>query len=408
MCDITFVGRASDGLILTETWDDLSSNRSLQSYKHQAKQILKSIGNEIGLEKCSVDSGNYVFHYIVDAGIIYMTLSGKSYPKKLAFSFLEEIKRLFVEEIKKEFANCGDDFKKQIEEIDKPYYFIKFDRVIQRCKAEYKDPNSNKSLHKLNDSLIELSLRGNNTLFCLQIIGSTPTMDPIDISTSLYDELSSKYSNLHICTQTPQLKGVMTILRDVNTKKEDFVFYADRISRIVLEHALNLLPYDFKEVETPNGATVKGIAFNTPICGVSLIGSGEAMENALRFVCRGCRIGKVLLENSSEKRHNKSPSYVRLPKDVSERVVIIMNPVLGTGNSLSCVIEVLLKNNVKEKNIICMALLSSKAAIERVFFQFPEVKLVTSSIDNALDDNMQVIPGVGNFGDRYFGINAHD
>lgn len=157
MCETTFIGRASDGLILTETWDDLSSNRSLQSYKHQAKQILKSIGNDQGVEKCSIDSGNYVFHYIVDDGIIYMTLSGKSYPKKLAFSFLDEIKRLFIEELKTEFANRNE-FRSLIDAIDKPYYFIKFDRIIQRCKSEYKDPNSNKSLQKLNDSLIEVCL----------------------------------------------------------------------------------------------------------------------------------------------------------------------------------------------------------------------------------------------------------
>ena len=81
-----------------------------------------------------------------------------------------------------------------------------------------------------------------------------------------------------------------------------------------------------------------------------------------------------------------------------------MSPVLGTGNSLCCLIEVLIKNNVKEKNIICMALLSSKLAIERVFSQFPEIRLVISSIDYNLDENMQVVPGVGNFGDRYFGI----
>ncbi|KAK6587849.1 synaptobrevin family [Cryptosporidium xiaoi] len=156
MCDITFIARSSDGLILTETWDDLNSNRSLQSYKHQAKQILKSVGNDVGVERCSVDSGNYVFHYVIDGGIIYMTLSGKSYPKKLAFSFLEEIKRLFVEDLKREFPGEGDS-RILIESIDKPYYFIKFDRIIQRCKSEYRDPRSTKSLQKLNDSLIEVT-----------------------------------------------------------------------------------------------------------------------------------------------------------------------------------------------------------------------------------------------------------
>lgn len=240
----------------------------------------------------------------------------------------------------------------------------------------------------------------------IQIFNMHTIESPEDLE--LYNELSSKFPNLHICIQTPQLRGVMTILRDVNTSKEDFVFYTDRISRIVLEHALNLLPYDYKEIKTPNGIDVRGISFNTPICGVSLIGSGEAMENALRFVCRGCRIGKVLLKNSEKEDESSiSAAYVKLPEDVSERVVIVMSPVLGTGNSLCCLIEVLIKNNVKERNIICMALLSSKTAIERVFSQFPNIRLVISSIDNHLDENMQVLPGVGNFGDRYFGIKCN-
>ncbi|EEA07490.1 synaptobrevin family protein [Cryptosporidium muris RN66] len=157
MCEITFIGRASDGLVLTETWDDLTTNRSLQSYKHQAKQILKNVGSEIGSEKCSVDSGNYVFYYIVDGGVIYMTLCSKSYPKKLAFSFLQEVIKYFFEELKKEFGNKDGDYRANIESIDKPYYFIKFDRIIQRCKSEYRDPRSSKSLQKLNDSLIEVT-----------------------------------------------------------------------------------------------------------------------------------------------------------------------------------------------------------------------------------------------------------
>lgn len=249
-------------------------------------------------------------------------------------------------------------------------------------------------------------IRASVTLNCyiiVHIFNMHTIESPEDLE--LYSQLSSKFPNLHICIQTPQLRGVMTILRDVHTSKEDFVFYTDRISRIVLEHALNLLPYDYKEIKTPHGINFRGIAFNTPICGVSLIGSGEAMENALRSVCRGCRIGKVLLKNSE--KDSISAAYVKLPEDVSERVVIVMSPVLGTGNSLCCLIEVLMKNNVKEENIICMTLLSSKTAIERVFSQFPNIKLVISSIDNQLDKNMQVLPGVGNFGDRYFGIKCN-
>ncbi|CEL99858.1 unnamed protein product [Vitrella brassicaformis CCMP3155] len=152
---LTFIARATDGLILVETWDDINNNKSLQTFKQQAKQLLKKLDQ--APPRCSVDSSTHTFHYLCDSGICYMTLCEKSYPKKLAFSFLEEIHRAFQEELKREFGTHSVDYRSQIETVEKPYYFIKFDRTIQRKKMEYRDPRSNKALQKLNDSLTEVA-----------------------------------------------------------------------------------------------------------------------------------------------------------------------------------------------------------------------------------------------------------
>eukprot|EP00386_Alphamonas_edax_P014370 GDKI01044179.1.p1 GENE.GDKI01044179.1~~GDKI01044179.1.p1 ORF type:complete len:225 (-),score=68.89 GDKI01044179.1:25-699(-) len=154
MCEITFISRSTDGLILVETWDDIN-NKGLQHYKTQAKQILKRLDR--APPKCSIDSGNFTFHYTVEDGVCYMTLADKNYPKKLAFAYLDEISKAFIEDLKREYGTHSVDYRSLIETIEKPYFFIKFDRVIQRKKQEYRDPRSNKAMSKLNESLAEVT-----------------------------------------------------------------------------------------------------------------------------------------------------------------------------------------------------------------------------------------------------------
>merc|ERR1719161_3329495 len=144
-----------DGLILVETRDDSKSGGS-NELKTQAKQLLKKLSH--APPRCSLEgSGDYVFHYITEDGVCYMALFDKAYPKKLAFSFLEDIHKSFQDELKREFGTRSVDYRSHIETIEKPYYFIKFDRQIQKKKLEYRDPSSSKALSRLNENLTEVS-----------------------------------------------------------------------------------------------------------------------------------------------------------------------------------------------------------------------------------------------------------
>merc|ERR1719230_1593204 len=102
-------------------------------------------------------AGDFIFHYKMEDGVCYMALFDTSYPKNLAFAFLEEIHRLFQEELKREFGTGSVDYRSHIETIEKPYYFIKFDRQITKKKAKYRDPSSSKALGRLNENLTEVS-----------------------------------------------------------------------------------------------------------------------------------------------------------------------------------------------------------------------------------------------------------
>lgn len=154
MAHVTFIARSCDGLILVETWDD--SNKVHPQQKQQAKQLLRKLHNMP--DRCSVDGvGDYIFHYTMSNGVVYMSLFDRSYPKNLAFAFLEDIGRLFQEELQREFGSGAVDYRSRIETIEKPYYFIKFDRQITKKKAEYRDPKSSKAMGRLNENLTEVS-----------------------------------------------------------------------------------------------------------------------------------------------------------------------------------------------------------------------------------------------------------
>ncbi|CEG75454.1 Putative Uracil phosphoribosyltransferase 1 [Rhizopus microsporus] len=134
--------------------------------------------------------------------------------------------------------------------------------------------------------------------------------------------------------QTSQLKGLMTIIRDKNTPRADFIFYADRIIRLLVEEGLNHLPVVDKAVKTPTGNEYKGIAFEGRICGVSIMRAGEAMEQGLRECCRSVRIGKILIQRDEE-THQPKLYYSKLPKDIASRYVLLLDPMLGKNIKLT-------------------------------------------------------------------------
>ncbi|CAJ2666031.1 unnamed protein product [Trifolium pratense] len=213
-------------------------------------------------------------------------------------------------------------------------------------------------------------------------------------------DLCKIYPNIFIIFSTFQIKGMHTLIRDVGTTKHDFVFYSDRLIRLVVEHGLGHLPFTEKQVTTPTGSVYSGVVFCSRLCGVSIIRSGESMENALRACCKGIKIGKILIHGHGT--NGRQLIYEKLPSDIASRHVLLLDPVLATGNSAIKAISLLLNKGVPESNIIFLNLIASPQGINAVFERFPAIKLVTSEIDATLNENSRVIPGLGEFGDRYF------
>ncbi|KAJ3394238.1 Uracil phosphoribosyltransferase, synthesizes UMP from uracil [Lobulomyces angularis] len=194
--------------------------------------------------------------------------------------------------------------------------------------------------------------------------------------------------NVVLLEQSAQLKALMSIIRCKQTKRYDFIFYSDRIIRLLIEEALNHLPMIEKTIVTPTGSEFAGLAFKGKICGVSIMRAGEAMEQALRECCRSARIGKILIQRDEETALPKL-FYEKLPLDISSRYCLLLDPMLATGGSAIKAIEVLLNHGVPEDRIIFVNLIS-----------------LTGAVDEGLDANKYIIPGLGDFGCRYFGTDS--
>ncbi|TMW90890.1 hypothetical protein EJD97_015086 [Solanum chilense] len=217
-------------------------------------------------------------------------------------------------------------------------------------------------------------------------------------------DLCKIYSNVFVIQSTFQIRGMHTLVRNAKTTKHDFVFYADRLIRLVVEHGLGHLPFTEKQIITPTGSVYSGVVFCKRLCGVSIIRSGESMENALRACCKGIKIGKILIHG--EGKSGRQLIYEKLPTDIASRHVLLLDPVLASGNSAVKAISVLLSKGVPESNIVFLNLISAPEGLHTVCNKYPRLKIVTSEIDTTLNKDLHVIPGMGEFGDRYFGTGS--
>jgi uridine kinase len=203
--------------------------------------------------------------------------------------------------------------------------------------------------------------------------------------------------------ETNQIRFMLTIIRNRETSRDEFIFYANRLMRLLIEYALSLLPFENVTVQTTSGQEYFGKRHgNKKVCGVSILRAGECMEPALCEVYKDASIGKILIQ-TNEFTGEPELHYLRFPNDIKNDIVLLMDATLASGAAAMMAIRVLLDHSVEEKNIILLAFLSAEQGIRNVSYAFPKVRIVTTAVDPEIDSNYHIVPGLGNFGDRYFG-----
>ncbi|KAG9282559.1 uridine-cytidine kinase-like 1 isoform X1 [Astyanax mexicanus] len=213
-------------------------------------------------------------------------------------------------------------------------------------------------------------------------------------------------TTLSVMESTPQVRGMHTIIRNKETNRDEFIFYSKRLMRLLIEHALSFLPLKPVSVETPQGTIYEGKRLSGKrITGVSILRAGETMEQALMAVCKDIRLGKILIQTNHDTGEPEL-HYLRLPKDISEDYVILMDSTVSTGAAALMAVRVLLDHDVQEDKIFLLSLLMAEMGVHSVAYAFPKVRIITTAVDKKVNDEFHIIPGIGNFGDRYFGTDT--
>jgi uracil phosphoribosyltransferase len=220
------------------------------------------------------------------------------------------------------------------------------------------------------------------------------------------DKIMRQYPNLKILTNKA-VEILIGRIRDKNLNREQFRYFSRRIIRFIVEEAVasendkeiikqSPLGY-YKTYENPRDIEKEYVA-------VSIMRSGNSMVDELLHVCPDINIGKILLQRD-ETSQDKRPIFFfeKLPKNIENKRIFILDPMLGTGGSVNACISVLKNKGVKEENIVFLNLISCEDGLKNVFSKYPKISIITAKVDKYLLPSKYIAPGIGDFGDRYYG-----
>jgi uracil phosphoribosyltransferase len=198
----------------------------------------------------------------------------------------------------------------------------------------------------------------------------------------------------------PLIQHKLTIMRDKHTSTKAFRELLNEISMLMGYEVTRDLPLEDVEIETPiQKATFKRLA-GKKLAIVPILRAGLGMVDGLTNLIPSARIGHIGLYRDPD-THLPVEYYCKMPPDISERLVIIVDPMLATGGSASDAIAMVKQRGAK--NIVLMCLVSAPEGVAKVQADHPDVDIYSAALDEKLNDHAYIVPGLGDAGDRIFG-----
>lgn len=198
----------------------------------------------------------------------------------------------------------------------------------------------------------------------------------------------------------PLLQHKLSILRDESTGVKDFREIVSEVATLMCYEATRDLPLQDVEIQTPVAkATTKQLA-GKKLAIVPVLRAGLGMVEGILTLIPSAKVGHIGLFRDPETLEPVK-YYCKMPSDIAERDVIILDPMLATGGSASAAIDFMKEYGVK--NIKLMNILAAPEGIQRVRRDHPDVEIYVAAVDEALNDHGYIIPGLGDAGDRIFG-----
>lgn len=198
----------------------------------------------------------------------------------------------------------------------------------------------------------------------------------------------------------PLIQHKLSILRDKKTSSKDFRALIHEISMLMCYEVTRDLPLEEVEVETPICKTVGKHISGKKLAIVPILRAGLGMVDAISELIPSARIGHIGLYRD-EKTLTPVEYYCKLPKDIGERDVIVVDPMLATGGSaIDAVAQIKLR---KPRSIRFMGIIAAPEGIAAFEKVHPDVRVYCAALDEKLNDVGYIVPGLGDAGDRIFG-----
>ena len=208
-----------------------------------------------------------------------------------------------------------------------------------------------------------------------------------------------EYENFVVCDH-PLIQHKLSILRSIDTGCKEFRELVSEIAMLVAYEATRDLPLENVEIETPlEKMTAKAIA-GKKLAIIPILRAGLGMEPGILTLIPAAKVGHIGLYRDPETALPVT-YYCKLPQDISERIAIIIDPMLATGGSAVAAIDLL--KNAGVKNIKMMNIVAAPEGVEAVLASHPDVQVYVAALDRELNSHSYILPGLGDAGDRIFG-----
>ncbi len=198
----------------------------------------------------------------------------------------------------------------------------------------------------------------------------------------------------------PLIQHKVSLLRDVNTGLKEFRELVEEISMLMGYEVTRNLPLKEVEIETPVSTAVTKVISGKKLAIVAILRAGLGMVDGMLKLIPAAKVGHIGLYRDPETL-KPVEYYCKLPYDVEEREIIILDPMLATGGSASSAISYIKERGVSSIKLMC--LIAATEGIEKVATDHPDVEIYCAAVDEKLNDHGYIVPGLGDAGDRLFG-----
>ncbi|MCM3741661.1 uracil phosphoribosyltransferase [Oceanobacillus luteolus] len=198
----------------------------------------------------------------------------------------------------------------------------------------------------------------------------------------------------------PLIQHKLTRIRDKNTGTKEFRELVDEVAMLMAFEITRDLPVTEVETETPVTTAKTKELSGKKIGLIPILRAGLGMVDGVRKLIPAAKVGHVGLYRDPETL-KPVEYYIKLPSDISERELIVIDPMLATGGSANDAIHSLKKRGAKHVKLMC--LIAAPEGVEVIKEEHPDVDIYLAAIDEKLDENGYIVPGLGDAGDRLFG-----